>query len=492
MAVKVEIDRDNGSATLSFDHGQDDQALKLAILDLVTHRYLTERGWVKKRTIFCEAQPVNGSVLIHCTPEVTSQIKPGARLLIEDIFAGLRLDASWPRLAKPETPPAPVAPAVVVPPAAQPEPLPTVAAATDPEPVSPSPPAVPKREPPRRSTGWFAGAAGLAVGIVLSLALFWLIPSRAAPITPAVSAPSPALVKRETEVAQREVALNQRLDALKKSENASGQDIQAVQAERDLLQTRLQTAERDLSQAQLALARQTAAPTASSEVAQARATAQALQQQLDNAKTDQSMALARLTEQEKLIEDRDTQIRTLRAQVTGNRSGPDAVLQADLQQQLATLTSENAALTEKSEAQTRTISEWSNDRVAMQKQIMDLQAQLETKPAVAEDKAIWLAAAASAAGTVQAVENQTTSEGAIKLVMKACGRNCELVGAYRNTCFSVARPAGQPVLSGNWWTATDPNPETATSKAIYECERGSGAAECSSKYTVCSPAGLKP
>lgn len=497
MAIRAELDP-SGGVSITVETVQAGQTLNVALFDQATGLYLTPNGWSKSRKTYPSGTAEAGKTALTIEPDIAGLIKGGATIIAQDIFQDYWESFIWP--AKKVAEPLAAAPLASTP------------AATDIPPSVSSVTATPS--PWAASRMGLMGALCLLLGAGIAYGAISLYPDPA-PALVAIPADTGEIDKLHGDLAAAQAGaaesarqLRQKTDEISKltSEKSSLaarltaaknplQNTGSDDARLSGLQSQVSSLEQNLSQAQIdksmlqarideqakSLRARNAAPaTPSANPASAELARQVadLQTQLQNMTVDKSMLTARIAEQEKLLKQRPV--------AAGGVVSGDT---ASLQSQISALQSTNAALSERSAAQTRTLGDWSNDRIDMQAKIIDLQKQLSQR--VGADKASWLAAVYSPSGSVQAVENQTTSDGATSLAMKACGKTCKPIGTYQNTCFSLARPSGQSVMPGNWWTSTWPEPEAAARRAVYECEHGSGAS-CSNIYTVCSPASLKP
>ncbi len=275
------------------------------------------------------------------------------------------------------------------------------------------------------------------------------------------------LETREQAVQAAEARLSAERDAFarvaaqkRESDNTA---LANVIRERDILQSRLNTLYQQL---RVANARATQANPASRPdpaVSQLQASVDQLQRQLSALNVDRSQLNARISEQETLIA-------SLRSQLaaTGTASTPSDTLAARIDQQQALITSLN-----------QDVATWKAKA-----------AQSQQDPA--PDPASWLAAAVDRGGVVQTITGQVSQEAAEKIAIKLCGgsaNGCRLIGSYANACFTLSRPSGQRVMSGNWWYAADKTWQDSERRGLNECQQGSGAA-CDVRFTACSPSRL--
>jgi hypothetical protein len=112
--------------------------------------------------------------------------------------------------------------------------------------------------------------------------------------------------------------------------------------------------------------------------------------------------------------------------------------------------------------------------------------------AVAESRAIWGATAIDQTGAIYSLQNQISekaaSENALALCKGKSNGSCEPLRAYSNTCFSLARIEGEGPQNDNFGFSMDKDWKKAEAGAIRQCEEL--GADCTVRFTVCSPDGL--
>lgn len=112
--------------------------------------------------------------------------------------------------------------------------------------------------------------------------------------------------------------------------------------------------------------------------------------------------------------------------------------------------------------------------------------------AVAESRAIWGATAIDQTGAIYSLQNQISekaaSENALALCKGKSNGSCEPLRAYSNTCFSLARIDGEGPQNDNFGFSMDKDWKKAEAGAIRQCEEL--GADCTVRFTVCSPDGL--
>lgn len=419
----------NGRSATVFIPGQwpADTNFHIFCRNTADNLYLGRTGWTAVATsIPADVSWEAGGLTLRFWPEAVPHIKPGSRLVAEDIFISMSEEFRWPHDVEPE---AVVESVLITPDASSSATGSPLDSETDVVPDSGTPAPDSPRDsivPPitRRSTALVA----LILGLILGSGAMYLLQREPSPVIQTIVAPpSPSLIARESAVTDRENTLS----VLESTANA---DAKALRLERDQLLVRLKSAEEALGKASLRVVRDP--PTTSvdgAELSQLRTTIQTLQQQLDDMRVDRSMVEARVTEQAQMIKLRDAEISSLRMQPAQSGITPDSVPQ---------------------------------------------------------DTARWLAAAVDRGGSIQTITNQLSRESAEKIAMKLCGGGeCRLVGSYDNACFSLSRPVGQRPTAANWWYAVDRDGTDAERRARRECDISTGRT-CDTRFTVCSPASL--
>ncbi|TBD04563.1 DUF4189 domain-containing protein [Rhizobium leguminosarum] len=254
------------------------------------------------------------------------------------------------------------------------------------------------------------------------------------------------------------------LDRARQDARDLQQKLDAANADRSALNTRVTAA-------------QSGSPPAGTGQRELQQQVAQLQKQLSDMIVDKSILAARVAEQEKLIEARANAIA---------ESPSDRAQIADLQGQLNTLKAANTALSERADAQTRTISEWANDRVAMQKQITELTTQLESQPTLAAPAATpsaplqKFAAFAEARNGVVFLTPQlfTTENEARQGALAGCrgfsnGSACQVKSVFSKACAAVARVS--PVTRRSPYSfQLGGSPGDAEEMALSECYQANG------------------
>ena len=158
----------------------------------------------------------------------------------------------------------------------------------------------------------------------------------------------------------------------------------------------------------------------------------------------------------------------------------------------------NVQLSDKVDEQRGTIVGLRQDIETLRFKIQQQEAQLSgaaaenTSDTDTDTAASWLAAAVDRQGDVDTATLLQSREDAERLALRKCGgatAGCKLIGAWRNGCFALSRPAGQKVRQ-NWWFAADNGAQAAERRASRQCRQESGAPRCDIRISVCSPAHL--
>ena len=188
------------------------------------------------------------------------------------------------------------------------------------------------------------------------------------------------------------------------------------------------------------------------------------------------------------------------AEIRGNPAKTAELDEA--QRMIGDLRQENLQLQNRLQGQSDTISSWAVDRTAAASRIRELEKELALRianaplpstmpdgtPTLPVPTESWMAAAVNTAGSVEVVTGFDSDDAARTAVLVKCKRtrsSCELIGTYRDMCFSVARPNNQKIMEANYWYQHAGNRSSARQAALRECDEGSGG-YCATAFTVCS------
>ncbi|TPK79026.1 DUF4189 domain-containing protein [Mesorhizobium sp. B2-4-13] len=106
MGVDIEISDLGGAAIRLEGQVLASKSVRLSINDRKTRSFLTPSGWSHTRKTLVEGKALEGAASFTLAPDAVALIKPGARLVFEDVFLGFRQEAVWPEAIQS---PAPVA-----------------------------------------------------------------------------------------------------------------------------------------------------------------------------------------------------------------------------------------------------------------------------------------------------------------------------------------------------------------------------------------------
>ncbi|KQZ99806.1 hypothetical protein ASD74_23885 [Rhizobium sp. Root564] len=180
----------------------------------------------------------------------------------------------------------------------------------------------------------------------------------------------------------------------------------------------------------------------------------------------------------------------------------DAQTLNDLNNQLAVLKAENTGLANRVREQSKTITDWTSERIIDRQKLQDYEQQIALQDTKLKEvnvsvppqqeltnlSSYWVAAAVNSRGSVEVVTQARARDEAQRQVLAKCtrtGTGCRFIGSYENACFSLARPEGHPILPGNYWYAGDAQKFNANKRAVMECNRVSGA-YCSVAISFCA------
>lgn len=135
------------------------------------------------------------------------------------------------------------------------------------------------------------------------------------------------------------------------------------------------------------------------------------------------------------------------------------------------------------------------EKVALEKSVADLQAQIKDTGATTTSntsKAVWGATAIDRTGAVYSLQNQVSEKIAQENVAAMCrgksGARCETLSSYSNACFSLARLEGEQPAPDNYAYFVHKSWKMASVAAKERCE--SMGMRCTVRFTACSPDAL--